>query len=96
MNRTIASGIFKYPGIVLGLVDNPALALLLWVAAGIIALSVVLVWVELGLTVPLQNIILDGINQRVSTPRSGGDKNYVNLLCPLFSHRCVTRIRFMF
>lgn len=77
MNRTIASGIFKLPTSIILRAGSSGLALVLWIIGGIIALCIVTAWVELALTIPLHYIFQDGVLQRISTPKSGGDKNYV-------------------
>jgi amino acid permease len=77
MNRTIASGIFQQPVNVLFGAGSSGVAVVLWCFAGVIILCVVACWLELALTIPIHSIINDGSWIRVSTPRSGGDKNYV-------------------
>jgi|SRR3569833_1564998 len=77
MNRTIASGIFTQPVNVLLYSGSSGVSILLWVIAGIIITSLVQSWLELALTVPLHDIFRNGEWVRISTPRSGGDKNYV-------------------
>lgn len=52
---------------------------MLWFVGGIIALCGLMCWLELGLTIPFHNVReADGL-KKVSTPRSGGEKNYVCL-----------------
>jgi hypothetical protein len=46
---------------------------MLWFYGAIVALSGIVVYVELGLTIP--QYVVRG--QMVSTPRSGGELNYV-------------------
>jgi amino acid permease len=79
INRTIASGIFTQPVNVLKYTGSSGAALLIWVVAGIIILCVVATWIELALTIPIHYVFRDGSWQRVSSPRNGGDKNYVRL-----------------
>jgi hypothetical protein len=59
-------------------------SLMLWTFGGIVATCGLLVWLELGLSVPLR--FIPGSTDRKSVPRSGGEKNYVRLhltvLCP--------------
>jgi len=50
---------------------------MLWLTSGIIALCGLMCWLELGLTVPLHNVLEENGWRKVSTPRSGGEKNYV-------------------
>lgn len=72
MNKTIGSGIFTQPYNVVSGVGNPAAALLLWLGAALIAWCIAICWVELGLSIPRHRVA----HRYVSTPRSGGDKNY--------------------
>jgi hypothetical protein len=74
INRTIASGIFTQPYNVVSGVGNPGASLLIWFVAGVIIHCITACWVELGLSIP-RHLLLSG--RSVSTPRSGGDKNYV-------------------
>lgn len=77
INRTIASGIFTQPINVLNLTGSAGISLVLWFAGGVIVTCVVATWIEFALTVPLHYIFRNGVMQRVSAPRNGGDKNYV-------------------
>lgn len=81
MNRTIGTGIFTQPVNVLRETGSSGVALAVWCLAGIVILCVVVCWLELGLSVPIYNIFWNGAWTKVSTPRSGGDKNYVRC-CP--------------
>jgi hypothetical protein len=76
LNRTIGSGIFVTPALVLRGTGSVGASLLLWAAGALTATSGLLVWLELGLSVPRQRV--RGGNKR-SVPRSGGEKNYVRL-----------------
>ena len=77
LNRAIGSGIFIQPVNVLFQSDSSGVAILMWVIAGLIMCTIMLCWLELGLTIPLYHIPgVSGLKQ-VSAPRSGGDKNYV-------------------
>jgi len=75
MNRTIASGIFTQPYNIVTGVGNSAAALLIWFVAGIVITCITACWTEMGLSIPRHEV--DG--EQVSTPKSGGDKNYVSL-----------------
>lgn len=77
MNRTIGSGIFTQPVNVLFFTGSSGLALLLWCLDGVVILCVVACWIELALSVPIHSMLWNGRWTMVSTPRSGGDKNYV-------------------
>jgi hypothetical protein len=74
LNRSIGSGIFITPAIILRGTGSVGASLLLWAAGAVIATSGLLVWLELGLSVPRQRV-RDG--SKKSVPRSGGEKNYV-------------------
>jgi hypothetical protein len=74
LNRTIGSGIFVAPAIILRGTGSVGASLLLWAAGAIFATAGLLVWLELGLSVPRQPV-RDGVKR--SVPRSGGEKNYV-------------------
>jgi hypothetical protein len=74
LNRSIGSGIFVTPAIILRGTGSVGASLLLWAAGAIISTSGLLVWLELGLSVPRQRV-RDG--SKKSVPRSGGEKNYV-------------------
>jgi hypothetical protein len=50
---------------------------MVWAFSGVISICGCYCWLELGLTLPLREIIENGIAKRVSTPRSGGEKNFV-------------------
>jgi amino acid transporter len=77
LNRTIGSGIFVTPALILKGTGSVGASLLLWTAGAVIATSALLVWLELGLSVPRQRV-RDG--SKKSVPRSGGEKNYVRVL----------------
>jgi hypothetical protein len=74
LNRSIGSGIFVTPALILRGTGSVGASLLLWAAGAVIATSGLLVWLELGLSVPRQRV-RDG--SKKSVPRSGGEKNYV-------------------
>lgn len=76
INRTIASGIFTQPYNVLIGIGNPGAALFTWVVAGVLALCITACWTELGLSIPRH--FVNG--RQVSTPKSGGDKNYLEYI----------------
>lgn len=71
LNRSIGTGVFATPSKIIVASGNVGPALLMWIAGGLVALSGLHVWNELGLTIPRHN--------GRSVPRSGGEKNYVNL-----------------
>lgn len=69
LNRSIGTGIFATPTKIIIGTGNVGPALVMWVCGGLVALSALHVWNELGLTIPR--------NRGRSVPRSGGEKNYV-------------------
>lgn len=80
LNRTIGTGIFAQPSNILALTGSAGVSIALWGAGGLIVLCILLCWLELGMTVPLFSYVdEDGTPTVVSTPRSGGDKNFVRL-----------------
>jgi amino acid transporter len=60
--------------------DSAGNALLLWIFCGVIALCIVLCWLELGLTVPLYTVQGRTGWDVVSAPCNGADKNYVSVI----------------
>ena len=66
--------IFFSPAIVLKSSNSVGISLVLWSLGAIVSISGLLVWLELGLSIPRFEV---GENE-VSVPRSGGEKNYVS------------------
>jgi hypothetical protein len=73
--RLPGSGIFVTPALVVDGTRSVGGSLLLWVFGGVIAICGLLVWLQLGLSLPLLPTGDDGALRAV--PRSGGEKNYV-------------------
>ncbi len=61
------------------------ISMLWWGLGAIVAISGILVYMELGLTLPLYNFEGEGV---VSVPRNGGELNYVG-----HSQKCRNAIR---
>lgn len=81
LNRTIGSGIFVTPVKVLNGTGSVGASILLWTLGAVVATCGLLVWLELGLSLPLRVVqTMPGIFERKSVPRSGGEKNYVRIL----------------
>ncbi|TPX08825.1 uncharacterized protein E0L32_009765 [Thyridium curvatum] len=98
LNRTIGTGIFSLPASILMYTGSPGVAITLWVVAGIIIMCLLLCWLELGMTVPLfSHVDEDGTQAVVSTPRSGGDKNFLEYIYhkPKFLATCVFGVIFI-
>ena len=78
----LGSGIFTTPSKILGATGSPAAAILLWAFGGLVAITGLLCWIELGLSVPVQTIpgylTVSGKEEEKSVPRSGGEKNFVS------------------
>ena len=74
------SGIFVTPVKVLNGTGSIGVALVFWALGGFIAMCGLLVWLELGLSIPFRMVqVLPGVFERKSVARSGGEKNYVSL-----------------
>jgi hypothetical protein len=95
INKMIGSGIFTVPPKVLAGTRSVGGSLLVWTACGNICLCDCYCWLELGLNLPFRNVLEDGAVRKVSTPRSGGEKNFVRpnlhlpiliFLSPIFHH----------
>ncbi|KAK5651815.1 hypothetical protein OQA88_11683 [Cercophora sp. LCS_1] len=78
LNRTIGSGIFVTPALVLSGTGTVGASLLLWAFGGLVATCGLLVWLELGLSLPLLPTGDD--QQKRPVPRSGGEKNYLEFI----------------
>ena len=75
LNRTIGSGIFVTPAKILQGTGSVGASLLLWAIGGLVSTCGLLVWLELGLSIPLR--FIPGTGELKNVPRSGGEKNYV-------------------
>ena len=73
INRMIGTGIFETPKTVWMGTRSTSGALFMWCVGSLIAFSGLLVYLELGLTIP--RYLVRG--EWRSVPRSGGEKNYV-------------------
>lgn len=80
------SGIFVSPGIVLRATGSVGVSLLLWTLGAIAGMAGLLVWLELGLSIPkfqppdtANEPRREGEKPFISIPRNGGEKNYVGL-----------------
>ncbi|KAL8953687.1 MAG: hypothetical protein Q9222_000471 [Ikaeria aurantiellina] len=91
LNRTIGSGIFVTPAIVLRSTDSVGASLLLWALGCIIGMSALLIWLELGLSIPKFELPNRDENETVRdrgtslqcVPRNGGEKNYLEYIYKL-------------
>ncbi|KAK4208073.1 amino acid/polyamine transporter I [Rhypophila decipiens] len=74
---SLGSGIFVTPALVAMGTGSLGGSLFLWAFGGIIATCGLLVWLQLGLSLPLITTD-DGVTRAV--PRSGGEKNYLEFI----------------
>ena len=86
LNRTIGSGIYVTPALVLRSTNSVGISLFLWVIGAIFGLCGVLVWLEYGLSIPkfrperdAQDAEIEGEGPLENVPRNGGEKNFVGL-----------------
>ncbi|KAK4175297.1 putative high-affinity methionine permease [Triangularia setosa] len=93
-NRMIGSGIFNASSQIFYNTQSVGVTLLLWLCGVAVALSGVILYIELGLTVPRWERP-DGI--KISTPRSGGELPYLNyfLKLPRFLATCLFGVSFL-
>ncbi|KAH8707070.1 amino acid permease-domain-containing protein [Phaeosphaeriaceae sp. PMI808] len=84
LNRTIGSGIFVSPQRVLIGTGSVGVSLILWSFGAFVSTCGVLVWLELGLSVPFREVKVTpgphGKFEKKSVPRNGGEKNYLEFL----------------
>ena len=57
MNQTIGAGIFAQPVTVLRHAGSSGVAILLWIAAGLIVYAIMVCWLELGMSVPFYDVL---------------------------------------
>jgi amino acid transporter len=93
----MGSGIFTLPPKILIGTGSVAGALFTWSFCGVISICGAYCWLELGLTLPIRYICEDGRIIRVSTPRSGGEKNILEYIFkkPAFFITCLYGIMFV-
>ncbi|KAL8661586.1 MAG: hypothetical protein Q9202_005472 [Teloschistes flavicans] len=100
LNRTIGSGIFVTPAIVLRSTSSVGVSLLFWSFGAVMGMSALLVWLEFGLSIPkfeLPNRDENGMvrEEGVSlqcVPRNGGEKNYLEYVYRFPKMRATTCI----
>ena len=84
MTTVPGSGIYVSPAIVLKSTGSIGASLLLWSVGPVVAISALLCWLELGLSIPKFKVpSTDDTGRRneeeeENVPRSGGEKNYVS------------------
>ena len=85
LSDSAGSGIYVTPAIVLKSTNSVGISLLLWAFGSIAGMSALLVWLQLGLSVPKFEVPnrdsaetrSDGETKWEPVPRNGGEKNYV-------------------
>lgn len=82
-NRMIGSGIFNSSSVVFYNTQSIGVSLLMWLYGVIMALSGLVLYIELGLTIPRWQLS-DGT--KISTPRSGAELVYVSTMSRQFKH----------
>ncbi|KAL8770393.1 MAG: hypothetical protein Q9209_003819 [Squamulea sp. 1 TL-2023] len=103
LNRTIGSGIFVTPAIVLRATNSVGVSLLLWTFGAIFGMCGLLVWLELGMSIPKFQPpeegtgSLDGEGPYENVPRNGGEKNYLEYIYkdPRFQTTCMYGVIFV-
>ncbi|KAL9592481.1 MAG: hypothetical protein Q9179_006677 [Wetmoreana sp. 5 TL-2023] len=88
LNRTIGSGIFVTPAIVLRATSSVGASLLFWAFGTIVGMSALLIWLELGLSIPKfelaerdeNDTVIEGQTSLQCVPRNGGEKNYLEYI----------------
>ncbi|KAL8786036.1 MAG: hypothetical protein Q9213_003019 [Squamulea squamosa] len=103
LNRTIGAGIYVTPAIVLRATDSVGLSLLLWSFGAIFGMCGLLVWLELGMSIPKFQPpeqgtgSLDGEGPYENVPRNGGEKNYLEYIYkdPRFQTTCMYGVIFV-
>ena len=84
------SGIYVSPAIVLKTTGSVGVSLLLWALGGVVGMSALFIWLELGLSVPKFELMnreetetsRQGEETLQCVPRNGGEKNYVSNSSP--------------
>ncbi|KAL9046610.1 MAG: hypothetical protein Q9214_000595 [Letrouitia sp. 1 TL-2023] len=98
LNRTIGSGIYVTPALVLRATNSVGASLFLWTLGAIFGICGLLVWLELGLSIPkfqtperAAGSHNDGEGVFESVPRNGGEKNYLEYIYkdPRFRTTCM-------
>ncbi|CAO1606103.1 hypothetical protein XANCAGTX0491_009602 [Xanthoria calcicola] len=103
LNRTIGSGIYVTPAVVLRATNSVGISLLLWTFGAVFGLCGLLVWLELGLSIPKfqppdeSTASLEGEARFENVPRSGGEKNYLEYIYkdPRFQATCIYGVIFI-
>jgi amino acid transporter len=92
-NSDAGTGIFRTPALVYHYTQSVPISLAWWTLGAVMAIAGILVYMELGLTLPLYQFG----DRLVSVPRSGGELNYLKYIIrkPAFFTTCVFGIAFI-
>ncbi|KAF1998203.1 amino acid transporter, partial [Amniculicola lignicola CBS 123094] len=93
LNRSIGSGIFATPAMIIQGTKSVGMNIVFWAAGGLLVMCGTLVWLEFGLSIPREHV--EGKERAV--PRSGGEKNYLEWILrkPKFLSTCMYGIVFI-
>lgn len=70
----LGTGIFRTPALVFTYTHSVSVSMFWWCVGAVVGMCGIVVFMELGLTLPLYRF--DGVD--ISVPRSGGELNYVS------------------
>ncbi|KAM0721712.1 hypothetical protein Q7P37_002637 [Cladosporium fusiforme] len=85
LNRSIGSGVFLTPHLVLAGTGCVGGALCIWALVIVMSLCGLYVWLECGLSMPQRRV--RGEAEPRGVPRSGGEKNFLEFMFPNAGHR---------
>jgi len=93
-NRMIGSGVFNSSSVIFYNTQSVGASLLMWLYGSVMALSGIVLYIELGLTIPRYQL---GNGTKVSTPRSGAELVYFNyfIKVPQYLATCVFGVSFL-
>ncbi|KAK3901884.1 amino acid permease-domain-containing protein [Staphylotrichum tortipilum] len=93
-NRMIGSGVFNSSSVIFYNTQSIGASLLMWLYGAATALSGLLLYIELGLTIPRWEL---GNGNWISTPRSGAELVYFNFFfkAPKYLATCVFGVSFL-
>ena len=99
------SGIYVVPAIVLKSTGSVGISILLWAFGGLVGMSALLVWLEMGLLVPKFEVPDKDVTKSPgehdtamqNVPRNGGEKNYLEYIysAPTIRTTCVYGVIFI-
>ncbi|KAK0634057.1 amino acid permease-domain-containing protein [Immersiella caudata] len=94
-NRMIGSGVFNSSSVIYSNTQSIGVSIMIWLVGISMALSGVILYIELGLTVPRYR--LGGSKEKTAVVRSGGELPYLNYFfkLPRFLATCVFGVSFI-